>query len=45
MTSLTFVTFVTFEGLGGGTGHVLEGLGVGGVVTIFSMSVGTGVIS
>ena len=45
MASLAFVTFVTLEGLGGGIGHVLEGLGVGGVLTTCSMSVGTGVIS
>ena len=35
------LTFVAFEGLGGGIGHVLE---VGDAVTICSVSVGTGVV-
>ena len=35
------LVFVTFEGLGGGIGHVL----VGGIVTVCSMSVGNEVIS
>ena len=48
MVSLKFMTlFVSFEGLGGGIRHVLEGLGcgVGGVVTICSVCVSTGVFS
>ena len=36
--------FVTFEGLGGGIGHVLDGVGVRGVVATCSVSVGTEVI-
>ena len=45
MDSLEHVTFVTFKGLGEGIGHVLESLGVGGVVIICSVSVSIGVFS